>query len=238
MKKFKEFINENENHESFTETQEFKNWFDGSKIVDEYGKPLPVYHGSPLGGIEKFKNKDYGDKTIISSGLKEFGIFFTTNIDLALRYKNERKLSPDYIRSIKNDILKLENILDDVRNNREYDRINNEIKKLEHKIKGGVYQTYLKIENPYIFDAKGKDGYTGWFELKVNIGYKTAIGIDAIEALSGNNDMYKSKYDGIIAKNIIDLHIGNTNDMSKYNNYKGDIYMAFSPSQTMIEKEI
>ena len=237
MKKFNEFVNENENIESFTE--QFKNWFDDSKIVDNNGDPLPVYHGSPLGGIEKFKNKDYNDKTIISSGLKEFGIFFTTNISLALKYKNERKLSPDYIKDIKNDIFKLENILDKVRNNREYDKINNEIEKLEHKIKGGVYQTYLKIVNPYIFDAKGKDGSTGWYELKVDIGYKIATGIDAIEALSGNNDMYKSKYDGIIAKNIIDLHlhIGNTNLLSQYNNYMSDIYMVFSPSQTMIEKE-
>lgn len=93
------------------------------------------------------------------------------------------------------------------------------------------------MENPYIFDAKGKDGHDGWKELKVDIGYKTAVGIDAMEALSGHNDVYKSNYDGIIAKNIIDLHIGNT-DLSKYNEFMGDAYMVFSPSQIIIEKEM
>lgn len=132
---------------------------------------------------------------------------------------------------------KLTNVLYNVRNNREYNQLNDEIQKLKHKLQGGVYQTYLKMENPYIFDAKGKDGYNGWQELKINIGYKTAVGVDAIEAISGNNDMYKSNYDGIIAKNIIDLHLGDTN-YSKYNQFMGDVYMVFSTSQTMIEKEI
>lgn len=31
-----------------TETPEFKRWFEGSKVVDENGKPLVVYHGAPL----------------------------------------------------------------------------------------------------------------------------------------------------------------------------------------------
>ena len=29
-----------------TETQQFKRWFDGSKAVDENGKPMAVYHGT------------------------------------------------------------------------------------------------------------------------------------------------------------------------------------------------
>lgn len=224
----------------FTKTTQFKNWFGNSKIVDSNGEPLPLYHGSPLGGIQVFKNKyNRGSDTMstISSGLKEFGICFTTNTNLATKYKTDRKLNPTYVENIKIEIEKLTDVLYNVRNNREYNQLNDEIQKLKHKLQGGVYQTYLKMENPYIFDAKGKDGYNGWKELKINIGYKTAVGIDAIEAISGNNDMYKSNYDGIIAKNIIDLHLGDTN-YSKYNQFMGDVYMVFSTSQTMIEKEI
>ena len=231
--------NTQENFIEFTETPEFKNWFGNSKVVDNEGKPLPLYHGSPLGGIENFKTKkELGDNnTVHSSGLKEFGICFTTNSNLASKYKLDRKLNPQYIEDIKLEIQKLKNIMDNVRNNREYNELGEEITKLENKLKGGVYQTYLKMENPYIFDAKGKDGYDGWRELKVDIGYKTAIGIDAIEALSGNNDIYKSNYDGIIARNIIDLHLGGS-DYSKYSEFMGDVYMVFSSSQTKIEKEI
>lgn len=224
----------------FTETNEFKTWFGNSKVVDSYGNPLPLYHGSPLGGIEMFRNKDNrGDDSMatISSGLKEFGICFTPNINLALKYKNDRKLNPSYIDKIKVEINRLEDIMYNVRNSREYNELSDEINKLKAKLRGGVYQTYLKMENPYIFDAKGKDGYYGWQDLKVDLGYKTAIGIDSIEALSGNNDVYKSNYDGIIAKNIIDLHLG-TNDTSGYGQFMGDVYMVFSPSQTLIEKEL
>lgn len=37
------------------DSEEFHQWFDGSKIVDEQGKPLVVYHGSPIRGIEEFR---------------------------------------------------------------------------------------------------------------------------------------------------------------------------------------
>jgi len=241
VRNWKQNLHENnvEIFKDFTETEQFKSWFGNSKVVDNEGKPLPVYHGSPVGGIENFKNKDNYDREseVLSSGLKEFGIFFTTNIELAKKYKTERKLNPEYIEKIRIEIEKLKSILYDTRNTKDYNRINDEIEKLKNKLIGGVYQSYLKIENPYIFDAKGKDGYSGWKELRVDIGYKTAVGIDAMEALSGNNNMYNSKYDGIIAKNIIDLHIGTT-DMSKYRNFAGDAYMVFSPSQVLIEKGV
>lgn len=42
---------------SATSTQQFKAWFQGSKVVDDKGAPLIVYHGSP----EKFDTFKYGD---------------------------------------------------------------------------------------------------------------------------------------------------------------------------------
>jgi len=238
---FKDLINQeqltNKEFVEFTKTPHFKSWFGNSKVVDQNGNPLPVYHGSPLGGIENFNVKGNSTKMIKSSGLKELGIFFTTNQTLAKKYKQERKLSPNYVDEIKTEIYKLQDHQANVRNNKEYYQIEDDIKKLKHKLNGGVYQTYLKMENPFVFDAKGKDGYNGWKELKIDIGYKTAVGFDAMEAISGHNTVYKSNYDGIIAKNIIDLHIG-TDDMSPYRNLMGDVYMVFSQNQTLIEKEI
>jgi len=228
--------NKLEDNISFTDTLQFKNWFGNSKVVDKEGNPLPVYHGSPVGGIENFKNKD-GVIEVLSSGLKEYGIFFTTNIELAKLYKENRKLSPEYINNIKKEIVKLQNIQNDTRNSKEYYEYNDMIEKLKRKLRGEIYQSYLKIVNPFIFDAKGKDGYYGWKEAKIDIGYKTAVGFDAIEAVAGYNSMYKSNYDGIIAKNIIDFHTYGSDD-PKHKNFHGDAYVVFSPSQIMIEKEI
>ena len=36
------------------DSQEFHDWFDGSKVVDAQGNPLVVYHGSPVIGIDEF----------------------------------------------------------------------------------------------------------------------------------------------------------------------------------------
>ena len=65
-------------------TPEFKAWFGdwenapetASKVVDENGEPLVVYHGSPYGGITVF---DRSSSAKESSGLKEFGTYFATN---------------------------------------------------------------------------------------------------------------------------------------------------------------
>lgn len=47
----------------------FNKWFKGSKVVDEQGKPLVMYHGTPNATFEEFKpgtyftpNKEYADK--------------------------------------------------------------------------------------------------------------------------------------------------------------------------------
>ena len=40
-----------------TDTPEFKNWFGDSKIVDEQGEPLVVYHGTTA-GFDEFETKD------------------------------------------------------------------------------------------------------------------------------------------------------------------------------------
>lgn len=49
-----------------TETQAFKNWFGKSKVVDEQGKPLVVYHGTPNAGIDIKDNYEWAKKTVQS----------------------------------------------------------------------------------------------------------------------------------------------------------------------------
>lgn len=72
-------------------TPAFKKWFgdwendpvNASKVVDENGEPLVVYHGSVSPDIEIF------DRTLSkreSSGLIEMGVYFTTNRKLAEAY--------------------------------------------------------------------------------------------------------------------------------------------------------
>jgi hypothetical protein len=53
----------------------FKTWFAGSKVVDEAGKPLVVYHGSKVGVIDEFKDID-GENRVAS---KVAGFYFSTD---------------------------------------------------------------------------------------------------------------------------------------------------------------
>lgn len=51
-----------------TETPEFRRWFKDSKVVDENGKPLVVYHGTQNGGFSVFAPEQSGyDNTSVAS---------------------------------------------------------------------------------------------------------------------------------------------------------------------------
>jgi hypothetical protein len=73
-------------------TPEFKAWFgdwendpqNASKVLDENGEPLVVYHGSYDYGFTKFNKKLRGNTTSAKSAKK--GFFFTDNKDLADYY--------------------------------------------------------------------------------------------------------------------------------------------------------
>ena len=63
--------------EKGTESKYFKKWFGDSKVVDENGKPLIVYHGSLSNDIQEF------DKFFIRN---EDAFFFTDNKNVAIDY--------------------------------------------------------------------------------------------------------------------------------------------------------
>lgn len=69
------------------ETPEFKQWFSGSKVVDEDGKPLVVYHGSP-----DFKGNEFTGKVERKNRAGNVGgYYFTPYADEASDYAADRK---------------------------------------------------------------------------------------------------------------------------------------------------
>ncbi len=48
-----------------TETPAFKKWFGDSKVVDENGKPLTVYHGTPNGTFNEFSVENISDSSLM-----------------------------------------------------------------------------------------------------------------------------------------------------------------------------
>jgi hypothetical protein len=86
-----------------TDTPEFKNWFGDSKVVDESGKPLVVYHGVRSGKqIDKFLQKgDLGYKKADYS-IAKAGIYFTDKPHLAKSYAGDSGQVENLYLSMKN----------------------------------------------------------------------------------------------------------------------------------------
>ena len=66
-------------HSKITNSENFKNWFGDSKVVDENGKPLVVYHGTTK-DFSQFDEK-YATKNTNENG--NLGFFFTPDSELA-----------------------------------------------------------------------------------------------------------------------------------------------------------
>jgi hypothetical protein len=85
---------------SETENSEFENWFRGSKLVDDLGKPRVFYHGTN----EKFNKFEIGKKSIRSVLFDEYevtssGIFFSESAKDARGYG--KYVNSFYLRSFK-----------------------------------------------------------------------------------------------------------------------------------------
>jgi hypothetical protein len=81
------------------ETPEFKKWFKGSKVVDDNGKPLLLYHGTP--SFEGYEFKPFENKN--RAGNID-GYYFTSRVDDANDYaglEEGAEVIPAYL-SIKN----------------------------------------------------------------------------------------------------------------------------------------
>lgn len=190
-------------------TPAFKNWFgdwenspqNASKVVDENGEPMVVYHGTPSGGFTIFNR----DNRVKESGIKEKGLFFTTNTETAKNYTRlEGRL--DNISNLTKKIKEYEDIRDKTRNNREFDYYNNLINKMK---RGEIFEVFLNIRDIKNFDAKENFYEKGYDNVEIDLGYKVAKGQQAIESIL-NGDYNRTTgentkvFDGIKVKNIIE----------------------------------
>ncbi len=64
-------------------SESFKQWFGDSKVVDEIGEPLPVYHGTKSAFTE-FQRQDSDNRH--DSGWYGEGFYFTINPETASAY--------------------------------------------------------------------------------------------------------------------------------------------------------
>ena len=229
--------NLNESQWAQVRTKNFKNWFGdwendpegASKVVDGNGEPQVVYHGSSYGGIEIFNRKE---SKRLSSGLKEFGDYFATNKSLADFYQKHGGLNKEFLQKIDIDIEKLQDKLFGVKNNKEYDAINEELNRLKGLKAGKTYSVFLNLRKVKEFDAKGKEEMSAWRELEVDAGYKMASNRDAMEFLKEGR-FGVEKVDGVIARNIVDAFVQGDEKLTK--ELIGDVVLVFDGNPNRIK---
>lgn len=134
------------------EIPEFRKWFEGSKVVDEKGNPVVVYHGTNQ-PISKF-----------SAESASAGHFFVDRPDVAAGYSNYAALNAP-VKEALNEADRLEKIAQKTGDNADWDKQEAAVKKAErleselneNRARGqNIYPAYLSIKNPATFDAKGE----------------------------------------------------------------------------------
>ena len=199
-----------------TLSKQQQEYFKDSKVRDENGNLLEVYHGTKTDGINIFEynpNKqtgtDYGKAFYFTSDYtKAQGYQYDIENDPA--YKEYSKKDEEY----KNWVFE-KDISEEERSKRikewsnwheknsVFDILNNENFTPERLPKGETKKVYLNLTNPYIADAKGEyyfNVYDKYFK----------------EAKENGND-------GIIVKNVIDVARGEHKPI--------DVYIAFNENQ-------
>lgn len=112
----------------------FYKWFGNSKCVDELGRPKVLYHGTVAAGFLAFDKAFIGDDFV--HPWTKTGFFFTDDISVAASYADTTKIvtRDEAEKASAGDI----------------------------DPSAGIYQVYLKMENPINYDARGArwDGVT------------------------------------------------------------------------------
>lgn len=135
----------------------FYKWFGDSKVVDEQGRPLVVYHGSDVSGIEVFDSQ--ANQTKQRQIGADRGYFFTDSKKVAERFRTEtqRKAETQYY---------MENTVREPVDETRYDAQGRPVGTV-HYVKTtpapyknfGLYGVYLKAEN--INEFNGEEIGTG-----------------------------------------------------------------------------
>ena len=155
-----------------SKTNAFENWFKGSKLVDESGNPMVVYHGSGSKDIQEFDVSKY--ETVQRGDWGE-GIYFTPSKWIADSYRKTAVQRGD--KSIQKAFDSIEtkakefntsgmNKWLDLRSGKitqsQYDELNElenvwrkKLKEAESSDKGAVYPVYLNLKNPYVYTYGG-----------------------------------------------------------------------------------
>lgn len=214
-----------------TLTDAFKNWFKDSKVVDNDGNPLVVYHGT-VGDFDTFSKELLGSSTMTESAKR--GFFFGGNADtantfarIANRYMDS-SLTPEVAEAnFKSFVESAKAAVTEAEASKDATKIANAKDSLSRAesafasflgMRQNIMPVYLSMQNPLVVDQKGKS-YRN--EPYANtIARATAGGYDGV--------IIKNTYDGSDGPSVFDRVVAKL----RGKNIPSDtIYIVFEPNQ-------
>lgn len=182
----------------------FQKWFGDSKVVDEDGKPLVVYHGT-TGDITQFDESRRGENTQAESA--GMGFFFSDHERTAESYANYAATDAR-VAALLREAEAAEKKQDWAAYDAkvvEYEALDASFADSENRLNGqNVLPVYLSLQNPLIVDAEGENG----------------IGFDIPKAIK---DAVKGGHDGVIVRNL--------DDAAGLSDVPASHYIVFKPTQ-------
>lgn len=187
-----------------TDTAAFKAWFGDSKVVDEKGAPLRVFHGTTA-SFDSFSEETRGKVTRATSA--QSGFFFASTARTAQSYADHGATVTPV-----EELVAAADAAGERGDWDEYDRLTNEAEALDASLIGdgrargqSIVPAYLSIKNPLVIDAAGE----------------TPQGIGGIDPI-----IQRAKaagHDGVIIRNF--------DDAAGLYDEIADHYIAFDPKQ-------
>jgi SPP1 gp7 family putative phage head morphogenesis protein len=214
-----------------TSTPEFKAWFGDSKVVDDDGEPLVVYHGTST----KFDSFNTGTENSWSEALGIDTFFFSKDESTASTYAGVFEEGV-----VLQTHLKIENplVIDDRSVDEWVDALEIAVDRLQ------TYRTDEELEFLQV-----RDRYENKFWEDLEFGNEEDIPVEEREKLQkaadkltehqiNNRDLYRNakpkpfKHDGIIVRDVRDMTSlePEGDETGSYNPYT-DVYVAFNPTQ-------
>jgi hypothetical protein len=163
-------LKKEDQHLALREEAAFQRWFGDSKVVDDNGEPMVVYHGSGVGGIEIFdtnkagtvKKSDWGTGIYFSTS-KASGDYYRTEAVLANDTEGDRLLKAYEDRARELGTRAMHEGIDlgfDSDGYKELQKLR--LRWVEHRDNlrgssqaGEVYAAYLSLQNPMIYKYEG-----------------------------------------------------------------------------------
>ncbi len=211
-------------------TTAFRRWFGDSKVVDDQGQPLIVYHGT-IGDFTEFSKEKLGASTMVESAKK--GFFFGGKPEVAERFSRianrlREGVSLDeaydnfskYLES-KREVVRQAEASEDKQKIADAQR---ELKDAEEafasfsNMNQSIMPVYLSLQNPLVVDQQGKsfrdEPYASIIDRAVKGGYDGVI--------------IKNTYDGQSAPTFFDRAVAKLRGKGVPTD---TIYIAFEPTQ-------